>query len=624
MIKDFMFKYRMRAVQLGASLAVGVACLWLILAQLAPDFWQEVFVELHGLHPMSFVLAAICTCVSFLALGRYDATAHRHFRTGISARHASLSGTAAIALAQTLGMGILTGAVARWRMLPGISMGMALRLSAFICASFMAALLVVTAVACLVLPAPAFTFWPALAVVLLLPVAVAAAFLHPTLTIGRLSMKVPSLSAFGSILFWTALDTLAAATALYLLIPGDVIAFTTLLPLFMLALGAALVTGTPGGVGPFELVLFGSLPDASSVQLLSGIIAFRAVYYAAPALIGMIAMMRPLAKAVSTGHATMMIPKNAVRAEVGVIRQNGGYLLQGDQTDCAVWPTGQALCALFDPLNRPTRQFLETVKTEARRKNLIPMLYKCSARTALLARSNAWFISHIADEAVLQPLSFNTEPAPFRTLRRKLRAAQKGGIIITQSSTLPLAKMAQIDAAWQQTNGRARGGTMGVFCADYLAHQQVFLAYHGNTLIAFASFHTSTHEWCLDLMRQQPDTPDGTMHCLIHHAIMCAAHRAIPRLSLAATPACPHPSSRWMVKLAQYVVQQSGGAGLRQFKSNFRPRWQPLYAAAPNRALLAISLADITRAVHRPDAPLIAAQPHHDDENYEVASRLAS
>ena len=177
MIKEFMFKYKMRAVQLGASLAVGVACLWLILAQLAPGFWQEVSVELHGLHPMSFVLAAICTCVSFLALGRYDATAHRHFRTGISARHASLSGTAAIALAQTLGMGILTGAVARWRMLPGISMGMALRLSAFICASFMAALLVVTAVACLILPAPAFTFWPALAVVLLLLLLVYAALL---------------------------------------------------------------------------------------------------------------------------------------------------------------------------------------------------------------------------------------------------------------------------------------------------------------------------------------------------------------------------------------------------------------------------------------------------------------
>ena len=624
MIKSFMYKHRLRAVQLGASLAIGGACLWMILAQLAPGFWDDVSVELRGLHPMSFVMAAVCTCVSFLALGRYDATAHRHFRTGISSRQANISGTAAIALAQTLGLGVLTGAVARWRMLPGISMGMALRLSGFICLSFMAALLVVTALACLVLPAPSFTFWPAIAVILALPLAVAAAFFYPTVTVGRLRMKVPSLAALCSILFWTAIDTMAAATALYLLIPGDAIAFTTLLPLFLMALGAALLTGTPGGVGPFELVLFGFAPEVASVQLLSGIIAFRAIYYAAPALIAMVAMMRPLTKSDLSAPAPLLKLNDASRAEVGIIRQNGGYLLQSAETDCAVWPTGQTLCALFDPLTRPNNDFIKTVQTEARLKNLIPVLYKCSANTALLARSAAWFVSHIADEAVLKPVGFDITAAPFRTLRRKLRAAQKSGVIIKQATTLPLAQMAQVDAAWQQANGRARGGTMGVFCADYLAHQQVFLAYRGNTLIAFASFHSGTHEWCLDLMRQRSDVPDGTMHSLIHHAIVCAGQRAIPRLSLAATPACPDPSSAVMVKLAQYVVRQSGGAGLRQFKSNFRPRWQSLYAAAPNRAVLAVGLADITRAVHRPDAPLVVAQPHHHDENYEVASRLAS
>ena len=79
-----------------------------------------------------------------------------------------------------------------------------------------------------------------------------------------------------------------------------------------------------------------------------------------------------------------------------------------------------------------------------------------------------------------------------------------------------------------------------------------------------------------------------------------------------------------MRRLSLIVLRKMGGAGLRQFKSNFRPRWQPLYAAAPNRALLVLALADIARAVQRPLPLADVGQPHYDDENYEVASRLAS
>jgi phosphatidylglycerol lysyltransferase len=620
MMKRLLSGQGTRAAQLAVSVAIGAVCVWVLTGQLSAGFWQDVTAELRGLDPLSVMLAACCTGLSFLALGRYDAVAHRHLGSGTPTLQACGAGTIAIALAQTLGLGVLTGALARWRMLPDISMALALRLSVFVCLTFMVALLVVTAVVCLVFPSPAFMFWPSVIVVAALPAAVVGIYLSPALTLGRFTVRLPSLRALASILLWTVIDVLAASTALYLLIPGGEVPFTVLFPLFLIALGSALLSGTPGGVGPFELVLFAALPGGASVQVLTGIIAFRAIYYAIPALIAMALMLRPYASQCKTMHPATGDMATAPRAEVGVIRQNGGFIADHS----ALWHSGQTLCALFDPISSATPDPIATVSSHARDQNLIPALYKCSARTALLARQQGWFVSHIADEATLNPLQFITTTAPFRSLRRKLRAADKAQITISQVTPLPVSDMARVDGLWQCARGGARGGTMGIFAPEYVAHQRVYLAHHKGRLVAFASFHETTREWCLDLMRQDPDAPDGTMHALVHAAIGDAAANGIARLSLAAVPACPDPSSALMIKLSQIAVRKTGGPGLRQFKSNFRPTWQPLYAAAPNRALLALALGDIARAVHRPSTATNDTKSHYDDENYEVASRLAS
>lgn len=74
------------------------------------------------------------------------------------------------------------------------------------------------------------------------------------------------------------------------------------------------------------------------------------------------------------------------------------------------------------------------------------------------------------------------------------------------------------------------------------------------------------------------------------------------------------------------MVTLAGGPGLRQFKSNFGPVWAPRYVAAPTTVALVIGLADLVRAIHRPQR--IRADksnaPHIVDENYELASQRAA
>ena len=101
-------------------------------------------------------------------------------------------------------------------------------------------------------------------------------------------------AAFG----WAALDVSAAFAALFLLLPsGAEPPLLALFPAFLFALGAGLYSGTPGGAGPFEVTLLAmtatGLPAAMDVTaLISGILAFRVVYFAVPGTLAVIALMR--------------------------------------------------------------------------------------------------------------------------------------------------------------------------------------------------------------------------------------------------------------------------------------------------------------------------------------------
>ena len=63
---------------------------------------------------------------------------------------------------------------------------------------------------------------------------------------------------------------------------------------------------------------------------------------------------------------------------------------------------------------------------------------------------------------------------------------------------------------------------MGQFSRRYVTGQNVFLAYRGDDLVAFATFHTGADNWTLDLLRSADGTSDGTMHAIIVEAIQQA------------------------------------------------------------------------------------------------------
>jgi phosphatidylglycerol lysyltransferase len=302
----------------------------------------------------------------------------------------------------------------------------------------------------------------------------------------------------------------------------------------------------------------------------------------------------------------------------------------------AGWVTEQAdqsLIALFDPLGDALdADRLSQVARAARHADRTPMLYKCSARMAADARRAGWQVAAIAEDAVLDPARFDLSARACRQARRKRRKAEQAGVQANRATgALPLRQMAEVAREWAAATGGERGFSMSRFASAPLDQQAVFLAWSGNRLIAFISFHVSTTGWALDLVRHRGGAPDGTMHALVIAALEAARSAKVSRFSLAAVPVHPSAGGDMVSRIQRNMVKKMGGTGLRQFKASFGPRWDRRYMAAPTRAALGLGVWDVQRRVraeyapapngppHAPDGPFTLRPPHEEHEHYEIA-----
>ncbi len=589
-------------------IGIGVACCWALYNQLHHIDFGQLWQSVLNVTAFQWIAAIVATCVSFWAVARYDVVAHRHFQTGLSQKRATLTGATAISVGQTVGAGAIVGAFIRWRMQPSLGMVMSAKITAFVTLTFLAAWAVLTAGSVLVLPTADVPITIPCSVLAIAAIMMGIAFFSPVLRRSGREIELPTLRAMAVLMVLCFLDTLAAATAFWILLPAGVdLSIAQLFPVYLIALGAALLSGTPGGVGPFELTVLALLPHLPEGEIMAGILAFRIIYYAIPALVGGLTLLRPLAHAElepwmaqASGDLDEALKRNTARAELGIVRQNGGAILHCTGGICGVVRTGQTLTTIFDPVHGDSADLADPLRQIARQQNRIVCKYKITARHALQARKSGWAVLHISDEAMLNPMTHKLEGSKYRQLRRKLRNSEKAGLVVADGTqALPFEDMTRVAEAWEIAHGTAKGLSMGQFEENYVTHQRTFLAWADGALVGFVTFHATGHEWCLDLMRVTPDAPDGTMHRLVQSAIEAASAEGVTRLSLAAAPASPDGHGiveTWMRKL---FFTKAGGAGLRQFKACFNPHWQPLYMAAPGWPQLTLAALDLIQSVKK-------------------------
>ena len=613
--------------RLALTAALSSLFLWLLSQRLAEVDMAAVGQAVAQTSLGSWAAAAVLTAIAYWAVGQYDVLLHRHLSTQVDAPRARMAGMSAIAVSQVLGLGLVTGAVLRWRMLPEHSLWLASRITLAVALSFLAGWAVVTALAVLALAPPQFAPLPyqaaALAVLILFGLGVGLSIWRP---LG--AVRWPNGFVIFGLLGLCAIDTLAAAGALYVMLPQGFASFgagtfAAFLPAFLLAYGAGLISGTPGGIGAFELTLLALLPAQASGPILAAVIGWRLIYYVLPALMGAgIAMRgpRPCGQAslpktysnLSLWAAQAPVSHGPIPAEIGLMRQGQHVILaqpMGASGACAQMASarGHVLVAMFDPLCAPRApalaSALDLTLRRAAAAGLWPALYKVGARTASAARVKGWRCFPIAREAVIPCASYDVSAPARANLRRKLRRAAASGVVVQPLAPqdLPFDALAAINADWAQRHGGERGFSMGQFEPAYIAQQKIYAAYCGGVLTAFITLHCGAgldgrvREWTLDLMRHGPEITDGTMHALLHRAIMDAKDQSIAQVSLAAVPQWAFGPRRFGILAC--LLRWAGSQGLRQFKDCFVPIWQPRYLCAPHDAGLVLAALSIWRAV---------------------------
>ena len=565
--------------------------------------WAAAFRDLAELSAGQIAAALLAVAAAFVAVAGQERAVLAHLALPVASGTGGRAAAAAAAVSQTVGFGPVVGAIVRHRLLPELSMGQSFAISACITLGFFAGLCLLALAAIALLPGmPGQGLARGALVVAVMALFGSALLRGPTL----FGLRKPNLFVLARFLGWLTLDLTALAAVLWVVLPGAPgLGFLTLLPVFLMALGIGVASGSPGGAGPFEATLLTYLPQVEAEALVAGIIAFRVLGYLVPALCGAIwalagaggAVAVTAAPLVEHRHVALSTLRTLPCAEVQLVRQGsltvlsgeGGYLWLSGKLNHTRVVLGSVLTA-----GVPRLVALQALEWLARSEARMPWLYKIDARLAAVARQRGYAVLPVAREAVLLPARFSESGPERARLRRKLAHARKAGVVVGASGMPSTVEMADVAADWALVHGAERGFSMGRLEAAYVAGQRVITARsRAGVLLAFITLHAGERDWVLDLVRFRPGAPDGTTYAMLCCALEMARAEGVVRLSLAAVPAFGQTGA--LARMLRCLTR--GSAGLSQFKSAFAPTWEVRYAAAPGRLALLAGGLEVAAAI---------------------------
>ena len=170
-----------------------------------------------------------------------------------------------------------------------------------------------------------------------------------------------------------------------------------------------------------------------------------------------------------------------------------------------------------------------------------------------------------------------------------------------------LPELRAISDAWlTESRTREKGFSLGTFRDDYLLRRPVAIVRRHGTIVAFANVLCTQQqsEVSVDLMRQVPGAPSGTMDFLFTQLMLHFKAQGVQRFALGMAPMAGmvahelaprwHRFGRWLFDSGESFYNFRG---LRSFKDKFLPVWEPRYLAAPPGVATLLSLADVTTLI---------------------------
>lgn len=275
--------------------ALGLAALFRLLHSVRPHAVRQAFDTLSA---GQIGAALLLTAASYLMLTLYDRFALKVIDRKLPWRTYALASFTSYTLSHNLGLALLTGGSARYRVYraAGLSGGQIGSVIALVSLGFWNGVILLAGLAALASThiLPFFDWGLSLHWLHLAGLAVLTLCLIPPLlrhfgldafVIGGWRTPLPHLGQSAGMTLVAAFDLAAASAALYVLLPApDPSAYPAFFLGYALAIIAALISHVPGGLGVFEAVVIATVPG-DKAQLLAALLAYRVVYYLLPLLL---------------------------------------------------------------------------------------------------------------------------------------------------------------------------------------------------------------------------------------------------------------------------------------------------------------------------------------------------
>ena len=276
---------------------------------------------------------------------------------------------------------------------------------------------------------------------------------------------------------------------------------------------------------------------------------------------------------------------------------------------------GRSWIALSDPVGAQQEwpeliwRFIETADAHGGRA----AFYKVRPQTLPLYLDAGMRAYKLGEEAYVSLHDFSLQGPRRANLRHGVKRGEREGLTfeVIPPPRIPeiLGQLRAISNAWLEShNTREKGFSLGSFREPYELQQPVAVVWQGQRIVAFATLMAPDVlriEAAIDLMRQLPDAPPGTMDFLFANMMLFCQSQGYQRFGLGMAPMSgmeQHQlASRWH-RFGRMMFQHGerfyNFRGLRSFKDKFDPEWEARYMIAQGGLAPVFTFSDVAALIN--------------------------
>ncbi len=252
-------------------------------------------------------------------------------------------------------------------------------------------------------------------------------------------------------------------------------------------------------------------------------------------------------------------------------------------------------------------QLLAEFADFARRRDWFISFYNIADDDVGLFRRFGFQVTKWGEDAIIDLTNRTWAGKEFQWVRRQTSYCRRKGLVFSECHEAQFCtaqwdevanELLEISAARLAARPQAKemGFLDGRFDPEVVGRKRIFLCRSTDRIEGFVICNPCLNgaEWALDVFRQRPDAPRGTVAFLIHQTLELLKTEQIDRASLCLVPALgcqdrlPGDSRliRWGLNLSRHFNVVFDLAGLYHFKSRFRPRFENRYVCSLPRTTI--------------------------------------